>query len=225
MKFADGFWLNQRGYEVNYATQTYEIKEIENGFLVVATPFSGKERYKLLGSANLEIEYTSDQENCIRVNITHHKGYKRNGPCFKLNKGSFKPTVTIDENGAVLQSGDTKVVVSAPSWSVTYYYKDKKLTSGGWRSTGVIMESAFKQLPYRLMTLSGATLPTDAQLTSVSSSIRPWASISTASERSSQTSPRTVRTLRSGMPTEAPARIRATSVYRSMFHQEATVCS
>ena len=110
MKFADGFWLNQRGYEVNYATQTYEIKEIENGFLVVATPFFGKERYKLLGSANLEIEYTSDQENCIRVNITHHKGYKRNGPGFKLNKGSFKPTVTINENGAVLQSGDTKEI-------------------------------------------------------------------------------------------------------------------
>ena len=39
MKFADGFWLNQRGYEVNYANQAFEIEEIENGFLVVATPF------------------------------------------------------------------------------------------------------------------------------------------------------------------------------------------
>ena len=29
--------------------------------------------------------------------------------------------------------------------SFTYYYKDKKLTSGGWRSTGVIFESAYKQ--------------------------------------------------------------------------------
>lgn len=32
MKFADGFWLNQRGYEVNYANQAFEIEEIENGF-------------------------------------------------------------------------------------------------------------------------------------------------------------------------------------------------
>ena len=30
MKFADGFWLNQRGYEVNYANQAFEIEEIEN---------------------------------------------------------------------------------------------------------------------------------------------------------------------------------------------------
>lgn len=29
MKFADGFWLNQRGYEVNYANQAFEIEEIE----------------------------------------------------------------------------------------------------------------------------------------------------------------------------------------------------
>ena len=145
MKFADGFWLNQRGYEVNYMVQAYDVVEIENGFMVVATPFSGRERYKLLGSANLEITYTSEFENVIKVNITHHKGYKDNGPHFVLNKGSYKPVVTINEHEAVLVSGDTKVVVSRHDWNVSYFYKDKKLTSGGWRSTGVIKESAFKQ--------------------------------------------------------------------------------
>ena len=65
MKFADGFWLNQRGYEVNYAVQAYDVVEVENGFMVVATPFFGRERYKLLGSANLEITYTSEFENVI----------------------------------------------------------------------------------------------------------------------------------------------------------------
>ncbi|MBE6868773.1 MAG: alpha-xylosidase [Ruminococcus albus] len=145
MKFADGFWLNQRGYEVNYMVQAYDVVEVENGFMVVATPFSGRERYKLLGSANLEITYTSEFENVIRVNMTHHKGYKDNGPHFVLNKGSYKPAVTITEHEAVLVSGDTRVVVSRDNWEVSYYYKDKKLTSGGWRSTGVIKESAFKQ--------------------------------------------------------------------------------
>ena len=145
MKFADGFWLNQRGYEVNYAVQAFEIKQIENGFLVVATPFFGKERYKLLGSANLEITYTSTQENCIRVNITHHKGYADHGPHFVLNEGCFTPKLTETDNEAILETGDTKVVISKHSWNIEYYYKDRKLTSGGWRSTGVIKESAFKQ--------------------------------------------------------------------------------
>ena len=34
MKFADGFWLNQRGYEVNYAQQAYEVTQIKNGICV-----------------------------------------------------------------------------------------------------------------------------------------------------------------------------------------------
>ena len=42
-------------------------------------------------------------------------------------------------------SSRTKLVVSKENWSFTYYYKDKKLTSGGWRSTGVIFENAYKQ--------------------------------------------------------------------------------
>ena len=145
MKFADGFWLNQRGYEVNYANQAFEVNEIENGFEVVATPFVVYNRAMMLGSANLEIQFTSNIENCIKVSITHHKGYVDNGPHFEINEGSLKPAVTITDKDATLISGNTKVVVSKETWSVQYYYKDKKLTSGGWRSTGVIFESAFKQ--------------------------------------------------------------------------------
>ena len=145
MKFADGFWLNQRGYEVNYANQAFEVNEIENGFEVVATPFVVYNRAMMLGSANLEIQFTSNIENCIKVSITHHKGYVDNGPHFEINGGSLKPAVTITDKDATLISGNTKVVVSKETWSVQYYYKDKKLTSGGWRSTGVIFESAFKQ--------------------------------------------------------------------------------
>lgn len=145
MKFADGFWLNQRGYEVNYANQAFEIEEIENGFLVVATPFVVYNRAMMLGSANLEIAYTSTQENCVKVSITHHKGHVDNGPHFILEDKGFKPQVTVTDKEAVLVTGDTKLVVSKENWSFTYYYKDKKLTSGGWRSTGVIFESAYKQ--------------------------------------------------------------------------------
>ena len=97
MKFADGFWLNQRGYEVNYANQAFEIEEIENGFLVVATPFVVYNRAMMLGSANLEIAYTSTQENCVKVSITHHKGHVDNGPHFVLEDKGFKPQVTVTD--------------------------------------------------------------------------------------------------------------------------------
>lgn len=226
MKFADGFWLNQRGYEVNYANQAFEIEEIENGFLVVATPFVVYNRAMMLGSANLEIAYTSTQENCVKVSITHHKGHVDNGPHFVLEDKGFKPQVTVTDKEAVLVTGDTKLVVSKENWSFTYYYKDKKLTSGGWRSTGVIsrvLTSSRQDFRHSSTTHSGATLPIPQEHTSESSSTLLLANISTASARNSQHSQRTVRTLRYGTLTEVLVPISLTSLSHSIFLQRATV--
>ena len=140
MRFSDGFWLDRKGYEVSFAAQAFEITPIENGFKVLATPFTGRERYKQLGSANLEICYTSDAENVIKVTVTHHKGAVDRSPKFRLNSGSYKPEVIIGEDKAELISGDTKLVVTKGEWSFGFYYKDKYLTGGAWRSTGVISE-------------------------------------------------------------------------------------
>ena len=141
MKFADGFWLNKNGYEVNYVNQAYELEEIENGFRIVATPFVVYNRSMMLGSANLEISYTSTQENCIKVSMVHHKGFADNEPHFELNEGSFKPEVTIDEKQAVIVSGKTKFVLDRENWGFAFYYDGKRLTGGAWRSTGIIFES------------------------------------------------------------------------------------
>ena len=100
MRFSDGFWLDRKGYEVSFAAQAFEITPIENGFKVLATPFTGRERYKQLGSANLEICYTSDAENVIKVTVTHHKGAVDRSPKFRLNSGSYKPEVIIGEDKA-----------------------------------------------------------------------------------------------------------------------------
>lgn len=37
MKFSDGLWLNQRGYEVSYAAQAYEVTATRNSIHVFAT--------------------------------------------------------------------------------------------------------------------------------------------------------------------------------------------
>lgn len=225
MKFADGFWLNQRGYEVNYANQAFEIEEIENGFLVVATPFVVYNRAMMLGSANLEIAYTSTQENCVKVSITHHKGHVDNGPHFVLEDKGFKPQVTVTDKEAILVTGDTKLVVSKENWSFTYYYKDKKLTSGGWRSTGVIFESAYKQQA-RLQTQLDDTFwsyPADPTRTY----IREQFDTSVGEYfygfgEKFTTFKRTVKTLRYGTLTEALAQISLTSLSHSIFLQRAT---
>ena len=55
MKFADGFWLNQRGYEVNYASQAYEITPVKNGLNVYATSQYIQNRGMTLGGPCLDI--------------------------------------------------------------------------------------------------------------------------------------------------------------------------
>ncbi len=144
MKFSDGFWLNKRGYEVNYASQAYEITPVENGLNVYVPTQYIQNRGQTLGGPCLDITFTSMQKNVIKVSIVHYKGGLDNTPKFELNEDQgFKPTVIEKDDCWELVSGDTKVVIGKHSWSVQYYYKDKRLTGGAWRSASVINEGEF----------------------------------------------------------------------------------
>lgn len=144
MKFSDGFWLNKRGYEVNYASQAYEITPVENGLNVYVPTQYIQNRGQTLGGPCLDITFTSMQKNVIKVSIVHYKGGLDNMPKFELNEDQgFKPTVIEKDDCWELVSGDTKVVIGKHSWSVQYYYKDKRLTGGAWRSASVINEGEF----------------------------------------------------------------------------------
>ena len=226
MKFADGFWLNQRGYEVNYANQAFEIEEIENGFLVVATPFVVYNRAMMLGSANLEIAYTSTQENCVKVSITHHKGHVDNGPHFVLEDKGFKPLLQT-RKPYLLQATQSSLFLRKTGASHTIIRIRNSQAVAGDRQAlfSRMLTNSRQDFKHSLTTHSGATLPILQEHTSESSSTLLLANISTASARNSQHSQRTVRTLRYGTLTEALVPISLTSLSHSIFLQRATVYS
>ncbi len=144
MKFADGFWLNKRGYDVQYASQAYEITPVENGINIFApTQYIGN-RGMTLGGPVLDITLTSRQKNVIKVTIEHYKGTLDNKPKFELKEDwGFTPEIKENAENWELISGDTKAVIGKWNWSVQYYFRDKKLTGGAWRSAGMITESEF----------------------------------------------------------------------------------
>lgn len=37
MKFSDGLWLNQRGFDVSYAVQAYDVTTTKNSIKIFAT--------------------------------------------------------------------------------------------------------------------------------------------------------------------------------------------
>ncbi|HBI60917.1 MAG TPA: alpha-xylosidase, partial [Lachnospiraceae bacterium] len=73
------------------------------------------------------------------------RGGLDNVPRFELNEDTgFTPVINKAEEQVELISGNTKVVVkTGDTWDVAFYYKDKLLTGGGWRSTSIIRESQF----------------------------------------------------------------------------------
>lgn len=145
MKVADGFWLSKKGYDVSYASQAYKVETTENAVKVLATPYVVKHRGMTLGGPNLEITYSSTAENVIKVHIDHYRGGLNNIPHFELNEDTgYVPEIHRSEDKVELISGNTKVVIKiAEEWEVKYYYKDKYLTGGAWRSTSIIDESQF----------------------------------------------------------------------------------
>ena len=144
MKFSDGFWLNKRGYDVNYAAQAYEITPVKNGLNVYVPTTYIQNRGQTLGGPCLDITFTSTQRNVIKVSLVHFKGGLDNIPRFELDEDKgFTPEVKEKDECWELTSGDTKVVIGKWSYDVQYYYKDKRLTGGAWRSATVVNESEF----------------------------------------------------------------------------------
>ena len=145
MKVADGFWLSKRGYDVSYASQAYKVETTETSIKVLATPYVVQNRGMTLGGPNLEITYSSTSENVIKVHIDHYRGGLDNTPRFELNEDTgYRPAITQNGDCYEMVSGDTKVVIKkADEWEVKFYYKDKLLTGGAWRSTSIISESQF----------------------------------------------------------------------------------
>lgn len=144
MKFADGFWLNQRGYTVDYAVQPYDVQVKNNAVHVFATSSHIFHRGMTLGGVTFEIVYASTLENTIKVSIVHHKGVVDHAPKFELNENfQFIPKISETDDAVTLQSGKTSVrIQKGKDWNVTFSYENKHLTGCGWRSTSYIQEDA-----------------------------------------------------------------------------------
>ena len=141
MKFSDGYWLNQRGYTVNYANQAYEVETTSNSIKVLATPTHIWNRGQTLGGPNLELTFTSTMADVIKVSVVHYKGTVDCGPHYELNEDQgYTPVINDTDKYVEMISGKTSVMISKENWSVEYYYDGKHLTGGSYRALTYIEE-------------------------------------------------------------------------------------
>jgi len=146
MKFSDGLWLNQKGYEVFYAEHAYAVTTTENFIRVFATSNKIWNRAMTLGGVCFEIIYTAVAPDVIRVQICHHKGTLKNKPQFELNlPDGYIPEIHEDVETVSMTAGNTTVTIrkGTNGWDVCYTRDGKRLTGGGWRSTTYVQENKF----------------------------------------------------------------------------------
>ena len=144
MKFANGFWVTQKGYDVKFASQPYEITTTKNSITVLVTSAVIENRGMTLQGPNLEITYSSTCEDTIKVHTVHYKGGLDNSPHYELNEdANFQPVINDTEEYIEMISGNTKVVIGKSAWDVQFYYKDRHLTGNTWRATSYITENQY----------------------------------------------------------------------------------
>ena len=102
MKFSDGFWLNRRGFTVNYAAQPYEVSVVRNSIRVFATSSQIYNRAMTLGGVTLEVVFSSTKKDTIKVHIVHHKGAANHEPKFELYEDpAFVPEIIDTETETI----------------------------------------------------------------------------------------------------------------------------
>lgn len=145
MKFSDGYWLNQKQYDVKYASHNYETICSGNDITCIAAPYIVWNRGMTLGGPNFEVRISSEMRNVIRVSVVHFKGGLKNEPAFELNHDStFTPEIRETDEYAELVSGETRAVIKKGQvWEIDFYYGTKLLTRNGEKSTSYITEDDF----------------------------------------------------------------------------------
>ncbi|MCY0876946.1 MAG: alpha-xylosidase [Firmicutes bacterium] len=139
MKFSNGNWLVREGFQLHSPTMVYD-SHFSNGVLTLFAPC--KEIYgraSTLDGPLLTIHLSSPLEGAIRVQIQHFASLHPALPQFLL-ACKTPPSVecTEYEDHFVYKSGDTWAHVTKKPFEVTFYYKDRKLTSSQPRAQAYV---------------------------------------------------------------------------------------
>ena len=137
MKFSDGLWLNQRGFDVSYAVQAYDVTTTKNSIKIFATSSAIWNRAMTLGGVAFEITYTAVAPDMIRVHICHHKGGLQNKPQFELNlPEGYVPDDIHEEDGFVsMTAGHTTLKIKKVQTAGTF--RSPVTASGSPAAAGV----------------------------------------------------------------------------------------
>lgn len=141
MKFTDGYWLIREGYNVQNPADIRDITYTSDSMTVFAATKIIATKGDTLNGTLLKADFSSPMPDVIRVKLFHHKGKINKGPAFELFPSDTDVQISVDEETAVLTSGQLSVQVNRKQgWNIDFNYAGKRITGSGWRAPAYIQD-------------------------------------------------------------------------------------
>ncbi|MBJ9991121.1 alpha-xylosidase [Paenibacillus sp. S28] len=141
MKFTDGYWMIREGYNVQNPADIRDITYTSDSMTVFAATKIIATKGDTLNGTLLKANFSSPMPDVIRVKLFHHKGKINKGPAFELFPSDTDVQISVDEETAVLTSGQLSVQVNRKQgWNIDFNYAGKRITGSGWRAPAYIQD-------------------------------------------------------------------------------------
>lgn len=147
MKFTNGQWLLESGYEIFSPKEVY-FEKVSQHKLILTTPTQFiKSRGDTLGGVNLTLEITTPYKEVIRVKAYHYKGVVDHGPYFDVDAEATSLDYESNEENIIVKSGSLSLVIKKKNFSMTYYRDNELLTKSVNNDYGYVKKD-WKGLAY-----------------------------------------------------------------------------
>ncbi|WP_446215681.1 alpha-xylosidase [Micromonospora sp. IBHARD004] len=138
MKFTDGYWLMREGVHAVHPVEVLDATTGPGSLTVHAPVKRIQHRGDLLEGPVVTIACTSPVPEVIGVKITHFAGEARR-PEFELQDGPAEVEISVDDEAAVLTSGELSVRIDrGDQWRVDFLADGRTLTTSGSTAMAVI---------------------------------------------------------------------------------------
>ncbi|MDI9832714.1 MULTISPECIES: alpha-xylosidase [unclassified Streptomyces] len=142
MKFTNGYWLLREGITAAYPAEVLDAVPGPGTLRVHAPTQPIRHRGDLLKGPLITVDCTAPMPGVIGVRITHFEGGVETGPHFELRHEPHDPVVAVDDEQAVLTSGDLSVRFRMDGgWRMEFQADGRTLTSSDTRAMA-LMETA-----------------------------------------------------------------------------------
>ena len=142
MKFSNGYWMLKDGVTLFSPMDIRDAEFSDNRLRIFAAAKVINHRGDTLNLPMITLEYSSPLPGIIGVKIYHHKGKKKTGPEFELNRTETHVDFTATDREFVFASGKLSVRISREKqWNAEFYYGDRYLTGSTGKSPGYIKTS------------------------------------------------------------------------------------